>query len=157
VFLICHAPLFPCLACLSVYLNLCASVVGCWSLFKCYTAILSILTVFLSLGFWISCPIPCITLLPLVLACFVCFFVCLFWTAYLYMALACTLDYASGLPSNKAAFGSTSTSLRAVHNMFTLLCYPWEIFLGSIVFSAMLMILSSIFRRAPMKCTNSQN
>jgi len=50
VFLICHAPLFPCLACLSVYLNLCASVVGCQSLFQCLL-FLSSCTEFLFLFF----------------------------------------------------------------------------------------------------------
>ncbi len=38
-------------------------------------------------------------------------------------------------------------------------CYPWEISLGNIVlaFTVMLMILSSIFLRDPMKHTNLQN
>ncbi len=38
-------------------------------------------------------------------------------------------------------------------------CYPWEISLGNMVlaFTVMLMILSSIFIRDPIKHTNLQN
>ena len=72
-------------------------------LFKCYTAFLSILLVFLFLGFGYLALFPgllsCLWSLPaclfVCLFCFVSFFVL---TACLCMTLACTLDYASGFP-----------------------------------------------------------